>query len=179
MLPRQCNGCKRLVTLLVTLAAVAAGRVDAASDDCAAPEYRAFDFWVGEWEVTGADGQPAGRNRITSEQRGCVLVERWQSIRDGTGVSMTFYEPLARQWRQVWVSPGIEIDISGGLVAGSMVLEGTVVYLQDERGRGFRGTWTPLPDGRLRQFFEEADGDGGWAPWFEGFYRRVEAPASP
>ncbi len=30
---------------------------------CADPEYRKFDFWVGEWNVT-ANGQPAGHNLI-------------------------------------------------------------------------------------------------------------------
>jgi len=40
----------------------------------------------------------------------------------------------------------------------------------------FRGLWTPQPDGRVRQFFEQSD-DGGktWKPWFEGFYTRVGA----
>jgi hypothetical protein len=39
----------------------------------------------------------------------------------------------------------------------------------------FRGLWTPLPDGRVRQFFEQSN-DGGetWVPWFEGFYTRKD-----
>ena len=38
------------------------------------------------------------------------------------------------------------------------------------------GTWTALPDGRVRQYFEEARSPGTWTPWFEGFYTR-EVPA--
>jgi hypothetical protein len=35
--------------------------------------------------------------------------------------------------------------------------------------------WTPLADGRVRQFFEQSDDDGtNWTPWFEGFYSRVD-----
>jgi hypothetical protein len=39
----------------------------------------------------------------------------------------------------------------------------------------FRGLWTPLPDGRVRQLFEQSN-DGGetWVTWFEGFYTRTQ-----
>ena len=37
----------------------------------------------------------------------------------------------------------------------------------------FRGTWTLLEDGRVRQFFEQsADQGKSWQAWFEGFYKR-------
>ena len=175
MLALQCNRCNPLVTLLALILTIsAAGTTLAAGAPCSASAYRTFDFWVGKWEVTDGGGQLAGRNRISLEQEGCLLVERWNSAQNTTGMSMNFYEPLERQWRQVWVSPGTEIDISGGLVDGSMILEGSIVYLEDQRSRRFRGTWTPLSDGRVRQFFEEAAEDGEWQPWFEGFYRRVK-----
>jgi hypothetical protein len=53
-----------------------------------------------------------------------------------------------------------------------MVLSGTVYYLDSREERLFRGRWTPLADGRVRQFFEEQDTSGAWQPWFEGFYSR-------
>lgn len=179
MRARRCNRCgyrmTRLVLLLVT--AIAPGFAVAAA--CDAPPYRAFDFWVGEWEVTAADGRMAGRNVITREQDGCLLVERWQGVQDSSGMSMNFYDPVEKVWRQVWVSPDVEIDIAGGMKNGSMVLEGAIVYLENGRLRPFRGTWTPLDDGRVRQFFEERDDEGEWAPWFEGFYRRTDPPEAP
>jgi hypothetical protein len=178
MLLQQCNRCKRLVIELALLlaAAAVAGAVTAAETACASPPYRVFDFWLGEWDVTAGDGRVGGRNHITSEQQGCVLVERWQGAQGDTGLSMNFYDPAQGRWRQVWVSPGAEIDIAGGMEEGSMVLEGTITYLRDVRSRPFRGTWTPLDDGRVRQFFEEANDDGDWTPWFEGFYRKVDQP---
>ena len=39
--------------------------------------------------------------------------------------------------------------------------------------RPFRGRWTPLPDGRVRQYFEELTPDKKWQPWFEGFYAKA------
>lgn len=168
---RACNRCKPLVMLLAWLLPASAGAA------CESPEQRAFDFWLGAWIVTAADGSRAGRNEIRSVQDGCVLLEQWTGAQGGTGMSMNFYDPAAGRWRQVWASPGTQIDIRGGPVGAGMVLEGTITYLEDGRSHGFRGTWTPLPDGRVRQFFEEAAEPGRWTAWFEGFYARADAGA--
>ena len=42
-----------------------------------APEARQFDFWVGEWNVTTAEGQQAGTNSIRLILDDCVLQETW------------------------------------------------------------------------------------------------------
>lgn len=102
-------------------------------------------------------------------------MENWTSTQGGTGTSLNFYSPVAERWRQVWVSPGTIIDISGGLRGVDMVLEGSIAYAGPELAiYPFRGTWSPLPDGRVRQFFEEAREPDVWKPWFEGFYTRED-----
>lgn len=130
---------------------------------------------MGKWEVRLADDRLAGRNSIERTQQGCLLVENWTSTQGGTGTSLNFYSPVAERWRQVWVSPGTIIDISGGLRGVDMVLEGSIAYAGPELATyPFRGTWSPLPDGRVRQFFEEAREPDVWKPWFEGFYTRED-----
>ena len=138
---------------------------------CDGAEWREFDFWVGQWDVQLGDGTPAGSNSIESTENGCLIVEHWRSVGGGTGTSINFRDPSSGKWRQQWVSPGAQIDITGGIDDGSMVLDGYIVYVQGAVRRPFRGKWTPLEDGRVRQFFEEFD-DGAWKPWFEGFYGR-------
>jgi hypothetical protein len=137
--------------------------------------YRAFDFWIGHWEVANAQGQVAGTNLIEKAEQGCLLLERWTGRSGGTGTSMNFYDPAIDKWVQVWVSAGgVVINIEGGLEDGSMVLVGTLVA-RDGTATPFRGTWTPLPDGRVRQFFEQSTDDGKtWTPWFDGYYTRKE-----
>jgi len=136
---------------------------------------RAFDFWVGEWEVTIADGTVVGNNYITKEPGGCVLVERWVSRGQSSGISLNFFNPQTSEWRQVWVgSGGTLIDIVGGLDGADMVLEGNITYSTSQVNAPFRGRWTPLDDGRVRQYFEQFNADeDAWQPWFEGFYRRT------
>jgi hypothetical protein len=148
------------------------------SESCSSDtEFGEFDFWIGSWDVSVASGEIAGQNQITKEQGGCVLVERWVGARGSTGISMNYFDRESGQWVQNWVgSSGSLIDIRGGLVEGSMVLEGEIQDLAVGGGNKFRGTWTLLADGRVRQFFEESpDGGKTWKPWFEGFYTRREA----
>ncbi len=164
----SCIACKFFVILL-PLITVSAPSV-AAESPCAAAEHRQFDFWVGGW-VVEVDGNRAGRNEITRRHDGCLLEERWISVNGGTGSSMNFYDPAAAQWRQIWVSGGTLIDIAGGLEDTSMRLTGTITYLAEGTSLPFRGLWTPLVDGRVRQYFEEQR-DGRWQVWFEGFYRK-------
>ncbi len=141
---------------------------------CAGEAFRAFDFWVGDWQVHTGDGKVAGANSITLRERDCVLLEQWTGAQGGTGMSMNFYEPVSDRWRQVWHSAyGVLIDIAGGWDGESMVLTGTIEYVANGTRQPFRGTWTPLEDGRVRQFFEQSSDEGeSWQPWFEGFYTR-------
>lgn len=133
-----------------------------------------FDFWVGEWDVHIADGTYAGSNSITSPQRGCVLFENWKGASGSTGLSVNFLDHESGEWVQIWNdASGSQINIRGGLTDEGMLLVGTIHYISSNSTVPFRGLWTPLPDGRVRQFFEQYDaGNETWAPWFEGFYTR-------
>ena len=138
--------------------------------------FRAFDFWIGHWEVSGAKGQVAGTNKIEKAEAGCLLIEHWTGNSGGTGTSMNYFDPAKGKWVQVWVaSAGYSILIEGGLEDGKMVLVGHLIGPKGTR-TPFRGTWTPLPDGRVRQFFEQSTDEGAtWAPWFDGYYKRKDA----
>jgi hypothetical protein len=158
---------------MLTLACLAAGEAVAAPSPCAEGPYREFDFWIGEWDVRDAGDQTAGVNRISSEQNGCVLVERWQSAGGGTGQSYNYYDPAAQRWKQLWVGLNLLLHMEGGFSEGRMRLEGPLQYLGSSRVTTLRGTWTPLPDGRVRQHFEESeDGGRSWTTWFDGYYTR-------
>lgn len=138
------------------------------------PRFSEFDFWVGEWNVHVANGNLAGQNVIVAEQRGCVLIEKWNSATGGTGTSINYLDKTSGEWVQIWNdASGNQINIRGGLTEDGMLLEGTIHYIGSETTAPFRGLWTELPDGRVRQYFEQSN-DGGetWAPWFEGFYSR-------
>jgi len=146
-------------------------------------KYRAFDFWLGDWEVYGnleKTGPMYGHNSITRTEQGCLIMEQWQGSRGSTGTSMNYYDGIIDQWVQRWVSGGgTVIDYSGGLISladekQAMQLTGKIFYAstkQQPQIRDFRGTWSPLDGGVVQQFFEESiDGGKTWNVWFNGFY---------
>ena len=142
------------------------------------PAASEFDFWVGRWEVRMPDGTLVGHNDITKRDGGCTIHEQWDGAGGASGTSVNFYVPSREQWRQVWVGSGATlIDITGNLVDGEMRMEGTIEYADQGRVLAFRGTWSQGADGRVRQRFEEFDlANDGWRLWFDGFYRRIDAP---
>ena len=140
-------------------------------------QFSEFDFWVGEWDVHVASGALAGHNEITREQRSCVLIENWASASGGGGMSINYVDKITGEWVQVWNdASGSQINIRGGMTEEGMLLTGTIHYVSNAQTKPFRGLWTPLENGRVRQYFEQLDDDGEtWVPWFEGFYSRSEA----
>ena len=142
---------------------------------CSAAEHRQFDFWTGEWDVATKDGKPAGRSRVTPILGGCALLEEWTSlVGPSRGQSFNIYDARTRQWHQSWVdNSGLLALFDGALRDGAMVLEGDGVGPNGAPART-RMTFTPLPDGRVRQLWESsADKGTTWTPMFDGYYSRA------
>lgn len=139
---------------------------------CDAVEHRAFDFWLGEWRVTTTDGKVAGTNRIESRYGGCVLHERYVTGRGYSGESLNIYDAARKVWHQSWVdNSGTLLLLEGGIRDGKMVLEGETAGA-DSRVTKHRITWTPNPDGSVRQHWESTNDRGEWSTAFDGHYTK-------
>ncbi len=144
----------------------------AARPTCASPDHRAFDFWVGEWDVT-VGGQPAGTNRITLEESGCIVQEHWVGRGGGTGQSFNFFDRRTGEWNQVWVdNAGNVLRLTGRFVAGRLVY-GSRIPGPGGTTVEHRLVFSPNPDGTVRQLWETStDGGVTWTVAFDGMYRR-------
>jgi hypothetical protein len=141
---------------------------------CSMPQYRQFDFWLGNWTVTShRTGKFAGSNNVTREYGGCVVMEHWSGARGGHGSSFNTYDAGRHLWHQTWVDDsGSLLLLDGGLRNGSMVLQGTNV---DGNGKPVlnRITWTPMRNGSVRQHWVvSTDGGKTWSDAFDGIYTR-------
>lgn len=144
---------------------------------CTAPEYRQFDFWIGDWNVLDAQGKLAGTNTITREMDGCVLQEHW--VAAGTpaqqGSSFNTWSPTLRKWHQTWVdSTGGFLLIQGGLEGASMILGGEMPGRDGSPVR-HRITWSrPYPGKEdVHQLWESSRDQGKtWTVVFDGRYVR-------
>ena len=162
------------IVLGVLVGLVAVCSQTAASKPCGGPEYRQFDFWIGDWQVEGADGKLAGSNRIEPIAGGCGLQETWTAATvGGTGRGLNGHAIDDGQLHQVWIgSGGLQMHLVGGLRDGRMVLEGRTI----DRSRRLilqRITWTPHDDGRVRQVWEQSLDEGkSWKVGFVGMYSK-------
>ena len=58
-------------TNIIVFIVAIAGFNDFAQEEscaCCTENHRAFDFWVGTWQVTNPDGSPAGTNTIVKSE---------------------------------------------------------------------------------------------------------------
>lgn len=158
-----------LVLLLVCLSVVPAFSQQA---PCSDPGYRQFDFWVGKWDVFGPKGKLVATNSIEKEYGGCVLHERYATLKVYTGESLNTYDPARKMWHQTWVdNSGMLLLLDGEFDGKSMVLEGKTLDTAGKETR-HRITWTPNTDASVRQRWESTDAKGAWTVAFDGLYKR-------
>ena len=143
------------------------------------PQYRQFDFWIGEWDVQNPQGQQAGTNSIQLILGDCVIFENWTGARGGQGKSFNIYNAAKGKWQQTWVdSFGSVLELFGEYKDGQMTLTGERKGA-DGKVTISRLTWTKLPSERVRQLWEQStDGGKTWTVAFDGTYIKRKTAAS-
>lgn len=167
---------KRLLFILTMLFQVVLFAQNTNGCTCCSEEYRAFDFWIGEWDVVNSqDGSPAGSSVISREEDGCVIRENWTSAKAGyTGTSLNFYNVKTNQWEQLWVdNAGDVLKLKGNRKGDEMIL---VSEEFEKDGKTFvnRITWTKNDDGTVRQLWLIVGNEGTVSVAFDGLYRKVQ-----
>lgn len=110
-------------------------KVNANANPCDAdPNYRAFDFWIGEWDVqpTGPNRAPIGSGPssvIEKQLNGCMIQENWLPPGpSGQGKSFNTYNSVTKQWEQYYV------DTRGTIThyTGTFHADGNLYYEADQ-----------------------------------------------
>lgn len=150
---------------------------------CSQPEYRQFDYWLGEWDVfaVGSDRLVAN-SRIESKYGGCAIRENWMPMNNSGGGSLNNYDQRMGKWRQAWVdATGTRVDFEGGLVGDAMELTG---IWRDFGGPGkdvlVKMRYEKLDGGTVRQWGQQsADGGVTWSTSFDLIYKKRKLPLQP
>ncbi|HEX8141597.1 MAG TPA: tetratricopeptide repeat protein [Pyrinomonadaceae bacterium] len=137
-----------------------------------APEYKQFDFWVGEWDVQN-NGQRAGTNSVQRILDGCVLLENWTSGSGGTGKSFNFYDAGTGKWQQTWVdSRGSVLNLTGEYKDNALRYTGETIARGGAKTL-HRLTFFNLGPQSVRQLWEQStDGGKTWNVVWDGMYAR-------
>lgn len=141
--------------------------------DCADADHRAFDFWIGDWDVYSGSSRVA-HSRI-EKIVGCAISETYdQTVGPGNkpvdyhGRSISSYVPADKGWRQFYTdNAGAASTLTGGIVGGAMVL------LSKNGPVTNRMTVKANPDGSVSQRGEFSSDDGKtWTPAYDFIYRK-------
>lgn len=151
-----------------------------AQKPCSRPEFRQFDFWVGEWEAFAPNGNKGGDSKISIILDSCIILEEWTSanLTQGlryAGKSFNTYNSATKQWQQTWVDNvgGTTEFLRGEGGDGKIVLYADKVT--GPQGKTFmrRLTFTKLSNDKVRQFGEmSTDGGTSWLTEYDLEYRR-------
>jgi len=107
---------------------------------CTTPETRAFDFWIGEWDVLNRNRKPDGAQfyetgRATDKVHpvvgGCAIVEHWRGDAIGRyilGYSIRAYDSAAGEWKIVLLWPTSGQPSFGELTGGFRHGRGTFQF---------------------------------------------------
>jgi ketosteroid isomerase-like protein len=173
-----------LSTILLLAAGVAPGARPLAPDPpalsgaCAAPEYRQFDFWIGDWDVfeSGAT-QPVARVRVERSLDGCVLHELYEDDAGVRGESLSIFDRTRGVWHQTWMTNGGQlVTVEGDWQEGVMSMHGRSSGNRDESL--VRVTWKPA-EGNVRETAATSRDRGRtWNTWFDLVFRPRETRAS-
>ncbi|MEO8573969.1 MAG: hypothetical protein ABI481_08360 [Pyrinomonadaceae bacterium] len=145
-------------------------KLDAVANPCRSrPEFRQFDFWIGEWAPQTAQGVTVGTSSIQLILGECIIFENWNTP-VSSGKSFNLFDTRDSKWHQTWVdAQGNMTQYVGGIQDGKMVLVSDSA-LNGKRSLA-RMTFSKSPDGNVRQLGESSTDDGKtWATTFDFIY---------
>lgn len=148
---------------------------------CSKPEYRQFDFWLGEWEAFNPDGTKGGDSKISLMLDDCMILEEWTSaiVQKGfrfSGKSYNMYDASLNKWQQFWVdnTGAIARYLNGHYEDGKMIVQTENEKVNDTAWQIQKMTFYNLNPEKLRQHGEiSSDGGNTWTTSFDLEYRRV------
>lgn len=165
---------KYIFTLIFTSFFVFTGFSQTNTCACCSEKHAEFDFWIGTWDVTNANGAKAGTNIIKKVQDKCVLQENWTSASPGyTGTSNNFYNLKTKQWEQLWVdNKGTHLKLKGNKIGNQMIMRTDDEINKDGKTFYHRITWTANKDGSVRQLWETITDKTEITVAFDGLYKK-------
>lgn len=136
------------------------------------PEYRQFDFWIGEWDVTDK-GKKIANSSIQRIVGDCVVFENYFQLDGYVGKSFNFFDAALGKWRQIWVDGlGKVSEFIGEYKDDAMRFEGET-HRSDGNKMLRRMTLSKLGPDRVRQYSERSlDGGKTWAAGIDFIYIR-------
>ncbi|MFD1094834.1 hypothetical protein [Salegentibacter chungangensis] len=143
---------------------------------CCTDSHKAFDFWVGDWEVYDTKGNKIGENSIKKLEKDCIISEHWRGAKGTTGRSYNYYNSQDGTWNQVWIdSQGQNLVLKGKAEENRMLLKSELTKGKDGTEYYNRITWTKNSDESVIQLWETLSKEGKVIKeLFKGIYKKAK-----
>jgi tetratricopeptide (TPR) repeat protein len=132
------------------------------------PEYRQFDYWLGEWDVT-SQGTKIASSSIQLILDDCVIFENYMTVNHAySGKSFSLWDAKTKQWEQRYVDSGGAFHTwTGGLENGEMR------FFWKHPDSIDRMTYVKEDADHVRQVIDHSADDGKtWTNTYNGLYVR-------
>jgi len=147
---------------------------------CSSPEFRQFDFWIGEWEAFAKNGKKAGDSKISLILDSCIILEEWTSagVQQGlryAGKSFNTWNAAVKEWQQTWVdNTGSSTAYTHGKFIDKKIVFNTDPFVFSKDTIALRRlTFFDLGKDKVRQLGEISKDKGAtWATEYDLEYRR-------
>jgi len=169
---------QRVCLILVVIGVITLGLESAArpatAGGCMAPEYRQFDFWLGDWDTfdVGGSTTSVARTHVDLIAEGCGIHELYEQTDGLIGDSILSYDPVRRVWQQTWVTNhGSLMVVIGSLHDGALTLEGEM-HVRDGKMLRQRIVWKPEGGGVRESSVMSKNGGETWVPAFDVLFQK-------
>lgn len=171
---------QKLITLIILSMTLSAVHAQNGKLPCSRPEYRQFDFWIGEWEAYAPTGKKGGDSKISLMLDSCTILEEWTStgLQNGlryAGKSYNMYNAAQKRWQQYWVdnTGSITQYFNGHYEEGKMIVQTENEKVNDTLWQIQKMTFYNLGSDKVRQHGETSSDNGKtWVTSFDLEYRR-------
>jgi len=143
------------------------------------PNARAFDFWVGAWEVRDKKGNVVGHNTVDLVLGQCALIENWSGAMGGSGKSLNVFNRAKGKWQQTWINDKGDVTeyVDGETGPGTMRFTSRITKMEKEVM--LRLSFYKLDENSVRQVGEySADNGQTWNVTYDYTYVREGQQAS-
>lgn len=134
---------------------------------CTTPDHRAFDFWIGEWDVFVNDRKIA-YSSIQLILDECVVFENYSALGGYSGKSFSVFDGASKKWQQRYFDTTGAVHDWIGEPA-----DGALRFVWNHDAQIDRMTYTKEGADQVRQLIETStDAGKSWTITFDGKYVR-------
>lgn len=171
---RRARGLSDLIACAGTLA-IAWGAAGQGAPSCDAPEVRALDFWIGDWDVAMNVRGGVARAHNTPILDACVIEENFYYPSGRRGLSWSRFVPASKKWKQVWVDSGGSFQL---FVQDEEAEDVTFINIALDDGAARRMRWENIEEDSLEWRYEKESAEG-WETALHTSFTRRDEPAQP